>query len=146
MSIIEKIDHDFKEAMKARNEAVVSTLRMARSAFKNRQIDLGSELNEEEIVSVLRTMVKQYKDALQDFENAGRTDLATRQKAEIELLERYLPAGLSQDEIEAMTQKIISETGAGIKDFGKVMGLVMKEAAGRADGNTVREVVQKLLK
>jgi len=146
MSIIEKIEDDLKEAMKAKNEAAVSTLRMARSAFKNKQIELGSELNEEQTANVLRSMVKQYKDALQDFESAGRIDLSARQKAEIELLERYLPAGLSESEIEAMTQKIISETGSTVKDFGKVMGLVVKEAAGRADGNAVREVVQKLLK
>lgn len=146
MNIIEKIDNDFKEAMKAKNEAAVSTLRMARSAFKNKQIDLGKELSEDDAAQVLRTMIKQYKDALQDFAGAGRTDLAEKQKAEIELLERYLPAGLSEQEIEAMAQKIISESGATVKDFGKVMGLVMKEVAGRADGTAVRTAVEKYLK
>lgn len=146
MQIIEQIDNDLKEAVKAKNEPVVSSLRMARSAFKNKQIELGRELNEEEIAAILRTMVKQYRDALVDFTNAARTDLAVKQAAEIELLERYLPAGLTSTEIEAMTSKIITESQSTAKDFGKVMGLVMKEVAGRADGNTVREVVQRLLK
>jgi hypothetical protein len=146
MTIIERLDNDLKEAMKAKNEAALSTFRMARSSFKNKQIEAGRELSDEEAAAVLRTMIKQYKDALNDFTAAGRTDLAERQKAEVELLERYLPAGMEEKEIEAITQKIIAESGAGLKDFGRVMGAVMKEVAGRADGNAVRAVVQKLLK
>jgi uncharacterized protein len=146
MSILERIDADLKEAMKAKNEPVISTLRLARSAFKNKQIDLGHELTDDEAAGVMRTLVKQYKDALTDFESAGRKDLAEKQKSEIELLERYLPAGISEADIEVMTKKVIADTGSTAKDFGKVMGLVMKEVAGRADGNAVRAVVQKLLK
>jgi uncharacterized protein len=145
MTIIPRIDEDLKEAMKAKNESALSTLRLVRSAFKNKQIELGHELTEEEAASVLRTMVKQYRDALSDFTSAGRTDLASKQQAEIELIERYLPAGISEAEIEAMTKKVIADTSATSKDFGRVMGLVMKEVAGRADGNAVRAVVQHLL-
>lgn len=145
MTILEHIEQDLKEAMKAKNEAVVSTLRMARSAFKNKQIDVGHELSDEETSAVLRTLVKQYRDALSDFQSAGRTDLAEKQTAEIELLERYLPAGISEQDIETLTKNVLAGLGDGPKDFGRVMGLVMKEVAGRADGNAVRAVVQKLL-
>jgi len=91
-------------------------------------------------------MVKQYKDALNDFTTAGRTDLAEKQKAEIELLERYVPAPMPEAEIEALCVAAIKEMGATQKDMGKVMGSVMKQVAGRADGNTVREILQKHLK
>ena len=141
----EQIENDVKEAMKARNEPVVSALRMARAALKNKQIDLGHILNDEEVVAVLRSMVKQYKDALQDFTNSGRTDLATKQQAEIDLIERYLPASMSESNILAIVDRVVSETNATGTDMGKVMGLVMKEVAGRADGNTVRALVQKKL-
>lgn len=145
MSTIERIDQDLKEAMKAKNEAVVSTLRLARSSFKNKQIDLGHELTDEEAAGVLRTLVKQYRDALTDFQAAGRADLVEKQSAEIELLERYLPAGISEAEIEEIAKKVITDNGAAGKDFGRLMGAVMKDVAGRADGNTVRTVVQRLL-
>jgi hypothetical protein len=147
MTLIERLDADLKEAMKAKNEQVVSTLRMARSALKNKQIDLGvgKELSENDATAVVRTMVKQYKDALNDFETAGRTDLATKQRAEIELLEHYLPAPIAGAELEALCKVVIAETGATAKDIGKTMGLVMKKAEGRADGNAVRAMLEKLL-
>lgn len=145
MTIIERIDSDLKEGMKAKNESVVSSLRMVKSAFKNKQIDVGHPLTDEEATSVLRTIVKQYRDALSDFTSAGRTDLMEKQKTEIELLERYLPADISETEIEVIIKKAIADTGAASGEFGKVMGVVMKEVAGRADGNTVRTIVQRLL-
>jgi uncharacterized protein YqeY len=145
MSITERIDHDLKEGMKAKNEPVVSTLRLARSALKNKQIDLMRVLTEEEENAVLRMMVKQYKDALTDFTSAGRTDLAEKQASEIELLERYLPIGLTEAQIEEIISAVLAETGSDAKDAGKIMGAVMKQIAGRADGNTVRAVVQKRL-
>lgn len=147
MTTLERIDADFKEAMKAKNEAALSTIRMARTAIKNKQIDLmGKEMAEEDVQGVLRTMVKQYKDALQDFERAGRADLADKQRSEIELLERYLPPALSSEQIESTIRDVIAETGAAsAKDMGKVMGLAMKKLGGSADGVLVRDLVQKLL-
>lgn len=145
--LAERIDQDVKEAMKAKNEVVLSTLRMVRSALKNKQIDMvGKEMTDDDAVAVLRTMVKQYKDALNDFTTAGRTDLAEKQKAEIELLERYVPAPMPDSEIETLCIAAIAEMGATQKDMGKVMGSVMKQIAGRADGNTVRAILQKHLK
>lgn len=145
--LTDRIDHDLKEAMKARNESVLSALRLVHAAFKNKQIDLmGTEMSEEDATAVLRTMVKQYKDALADFEAAGRTDLAEKQKAEIEIIERYLPAPLSDAEIEAACTAVIAEMNATQKDMGKAMGAIMKRLGGRADGNTVRTILQKHLK
>ena len=147
MTTLERLEADVKEAMKAKNETVLSSLRMAKSAVKNKQIDLmGKDITEEDVQGVIRSMVKQYKDALQDFERAGRTDLADKQKTEIELLERYLPPAIGEAELEAMVKAAINETGAtSIKDMGKVMGLAMKKAGGAADGTQVRDIVQKLL-
>ena len=145
MSLIERIEQDVKEAMKAKNEAALSALRLVRSALKNKQIDLGNVPSEEEALAVVRMLVKQYKDALTDFEGAGRTDLAEKQKAEIDLLSRYLPAQMPDAEVEQLAKAAIAEMQATGKDVGRVMGAVMKNAGGRADGNTVRTIVQKLL-
>jgi uncharacterized protein YqeY len=145
MSTIERIDADLKEAMKAKNEATLSTLRLVRSALKNKQIDLQHELSEDDVVAVIRTMVKQYRDALADFSASGRQDLVDKQTAEIVLLERYLPAAMPETELTMICERIIKEQNATVKDMGKIMGLVMKEVNGRADGTTVRNIVQKLL-
>jgi uncharacterized protein YqeY len=145
MSTIERIDADLKEAMKAKNEIVLSTLRMVRSSLKNKQIEVMHELSEDEIVGVIRTMVKQYRDALADFSSAGRQDLVEKQTQEIVLLEKYLPAAMPEAELAAICERIIAEQNATLKDMGKIMGLIMKEVNGRADGNTVRAIVQKRL-
>lgn len=146
MSIIEQIDANLKEAMKSKNEVVLSTLRMARSALKNRQIDLHVDgLSDDDAEAVLRTMVKQYRDALGDFVASGREDLADKQRKEIEILEAYLPKGLSPEELEVICRRVIADQGATLKDLGKLIGVVMKEAKGKADGNAVRETLQRLL-
>lgn len=131
--------------MKQKNEPVLSTLRMVRSALKNKQIDLQHELSDDEAVAVIRTMVKQYRDALADFAASGRQDLVDKQTMEIALLEKYLPADMPEAELETICERIIKEQNATPKDMGRVMGLVMKEVDGRADGNTVRAIVQKIL-
>ena len=146
MSFVEQLDQDVKEAMKAKNESVLSALRLVRSAIKNKQIDLGHPLEDVEAQAVLKTLVKQYRDALVDFTTAGRTDLMEKQQAEITLLEKYLPAQMSEAEIEAIVQKVIAELQATPKDMGRVMGLSVKEVAGRADGSLVKAAVEKLLK
>ncbi len=146
MTLLEQIDADLKEAMKAKNEAATSTLRMVRAACKNKQIDSGHVLSEEEAALVMRTMVKQYKDALADFQAAGRNDLAEKQAKEIELIEHYLPALLNEAQVEEICQAVIAELKATPADMGKVMGAVMKRVAGQADGTVVRNAVQKLLK
>ncbi len=144
--ILEQIDADLKTAMKQKNELELSTLRLVRSALKNKQIDLGHVPSDDETQAVLRTLVKQYQDALVDFEKAGRSDLALHQKAELEVVKKYLPAALPAADLERIVKDAIGSVGAtSVAETGKVMGAAMKTVAGRADGNAVREVVQRLL-
>lgn len=146
MNLTERITADLKEAMKNKSELELSVLRLMRTASKNKEIEVMHPLSEEEFQAIIRTMIKQGKDALTDFTSAGRQDLVDRQTGEIAILERYLPPAMSSDELEAICQKIISETGAASpSDVGKVMGSIMKVVDGRADGSSVRTIVQRLL-
>ncbi len=143
MTLLERIDRDFVEAMKQKEEGRLSTLRMARAALKNRQIDTGRALTEQEASAVLKTMIKQYQDAFGDFERGGRDDLMEKQRREIDVLMSYLPPEISEDELRAMVKQALEASGA--TDFGKAMGVVMKAVDGRADGGRVREIVQSIL-
>lgn len=145
MGLFQQIEAEVKEAMKAKQEVVLSTLRLARTALKNRQIDLQHELSDDEVLAVMRTMVKQYRDALNDFLKAGRQDLVERQRLEIEVLERYLPVPLTDVEIETLCREQIDALQATPQDMGKVMGAVLKKAEGKADGARVRSIVERLL-
>jgi uncharacterized protein YqeY len=144
MTFVQTVDTDFKEAMKAKEEVRLSTLRMLRSALKNKQIDLQHELSDQEAMAVIKTMMKQYQDALNDFMNAGRTDLADRQQKELDILAMYLPPALSREELEAIVKDAVQSSG--VTDAGKAMGIAMKAVAGRADGTDVRAIVEALLK
>lgn len=141
MSILQRIDADFKEAMKAKDELALSVLRLVRTALKNKQIDGGHELTEEEVLQVLRTMIKQYQDAISDFANAGRQDLVDRQQREIDLIARYLPPPMAHAELERIVLDAIKESGA--TEIGRAMGVVMKAVNGQADGKDVRAIVEK---
>jgi len=143
MTILEQIDKDFKEAMKAKDEIRLSVLRLVRTALKNRQIELLHELSDQEAIAVLKTMIKQYQDALSDFSNAGRQDLVERQQKEIDIVATYLPPALPEEELERIVRDAVDASGT--TDFGKVMGAAMKAVDGRADGNAVRTIVQRML-
>ena len=145
MNLTERIEHDMKEAMKARNESALSALRLVRASLKNKQIDVGHPLSDEEAEHIIRTMVKQYTDALADFTSAGRMDLSEKQQKEIDLLKNYLPAQMREAEIEAIAKNVISTLNATQKDVGRVMGAVMKDVAGLADVNSVKAIVTQLL-
>lgn len=146
MTILEQINVDFVSAMKEKKEAELSTLRLLRSALKNKQIDLMRELKEEDILAVIRIQIKQLKDALPSFETAGRADLVDKTKAELIVLERYLPAELSDDDLEKVIRAALIEAEISSKvDMGKAMGAVMKAVAGQAGGNRVKELVEKIL-
>lgn len=145
MTLKERIDGDLTEAMKSRDEARLSTLRLLRSELKNREIEKRSPLNDEDIQGAIRTMVKQYKDALESFVASGRADLEEKQRREITVLEAYLPAELSDEEITAIVEGVVLELNAAPGDFGVAMGAAMKKVAGRADGNRVRDIVKKVL-
>ena len=138
---------DFKEAMKAKDDVRKNTISFARAAVKQYEVDNREELDDEGVIAILAKQVKMRKDALADFEQAGRTDLADGYKAEIEILEKYLPEQMSKEEILQIVQATKEELGleGTKKEMGKFMGAVMKKVGGNADGNTVREVIQGFL-
>lgn len=152
----EKTEADLKEALKQRDALRVSVIRMFLSALKNKAIEKrgktgpqtgGGELSEEEVVSILRSEVKKRKDSIQEFNKGGRQDLSDKETAELKLLEVYLPAEMSDEALEAIVKKIINNFGseAGVKNFGKIMGLVMKETKGQVSGDRVSKTVNKFL-
>lgn len=145
MNLAEQINEGIKEAMKARNEARLRALRNIKSAFL--LLDTaGGAVSDDDRVKALQKMAKQRKDSIEIFEKEGRNDLATKEKEELEIIETFLPAQLSEAEIEARIRAIIDETGAaGMKDLGKVMPASMKSMAGQADGKIISELVKNLL-
>ena len=147
MSLTEKIVADLTTSMKAQEALRTSTLRMVKAAMMNRQIEKGSELDDDEISKLLRTLVKQRRDSVEQYEKAGRQELADKEKAEIEIIEVYLPQSASREEIENAVTTAIAETGAtSMKDMGKVMKAVQAALTGRnADGRTISEIVKAKL-
>jgi len=146
MGLLEKIDQDFKSALKNKNEVVVSCLRMLKSSLKNKQVELGHSLSDEEIQKVIASMIRKGKEAVEEFKNGGREDLALKEEQEIKILYQYLPEQLSSDEIERILKEIIQEVSAqGPRDMGKVMKLAMSRMAGKAQGKEVSEIAKKLL-
>lgn len=143
MTVLERVEGDFKQAMKSKDELTLSVMRLVRSALKNKQIELARELKDEDAHAVLKTMIKQYQDALVDFQAAGRQDLLERQQKEIDIIVRYLPPSMPAEELEKVVVEAIKSSGA--TDMGKAMGAAMKAVAGRADGNEVRAIVQRHL-
>jgi uncharacterized protein YqeY len=145
-ALTEKIRTDLTAAMKAQEKDRLSTLRMLQSALKNEQISLGHELSDEEAMSVIRKAVKQRQDSIEQYSNAGRSELADKERAEMDLLRTYLPAEMSEDELESGLREIIASTGAqSKKDIGKVMKEATARYKGRADGKKIQEVVSRLL-
>lgn len=148
--ILEKVKTDLKEAMKVFDEAKVSTLRFLISAIHNKEIALrcaqGKNLPDEEVVEVIRQQIKQRKESIEAFKTGGRDDLVQKEQGELEILNKYLPQQISQEELEKIISETITQTGASAPgDFGKVMGQVMSKIKGRADGAMVAEMVKKKL-
>ena len=144
MSLRQEIFSTRDNAMKNKDVAALSTLRVLCSEIKNAEIAAQSELSDEDIQKVIARQVKQLKDAVVDFASAGRDDLVAKNNAEIALLEQYLPAQLSDEQIQAQVDTVIAELGENA-DMGRTMGAVMKRVAGQADGNRVRAFVQQAL-
>jgi hypothetical protein len=146
VSIKEKLRADLVTAMKARDELKVSTLRLVSSSIKNREIDERKELDDEGVLAVLTTAAKQRRDSIDQYEKGGRQDLADKEKAELVIIQEYLPQQLSKEEVAAFIKEAIAETGAaGAKDMGKVMKALMPKVKGKADGKLVNELVKELL-
>ncbi|HSL53919.1 MAG TPA: GatB/YqeY domain-containing protein [Pyrinomonadaceae bacterium] len=147
MTLTKQIVSDLTAAMKAQDAGRTSTLRMVKAAMMNRQIEKGSELDDEDMQKLLRSLVKQRRDSIEQYEKAGRQELVDKEKAEIEVIETYLPQAASQEEIEQAVSAAIADTGAtSMKDMGKVMKAAQAALAGKnADGKLVSEVVKAKL-
>ncbi len=147
MGLVEMIEKDLPTALKAQQALKVSVLRMMKAALKNKQVELGKLPEDSEAVAVLRTLMKQRRESIEQFRKGGREDLAEKEEAEIKIIETYLPAAVSDEEIDAAIAAAVTETGAaGPKDLGKVMKAVMAKLAGRnVDGKRVNEKVRSKL-
>ena len=148
MALKEKLMADFKDAMKAKDEVAKNTISFARAAIKQYEVDHREELSDDGIIAILSKQVKMRKDALSDFEKAGRTDLIESYKAEIEVLNRYLPEQLSDDKIRQIVEETAADLGieSGMQNMGKLMGSVMAKVKGVADGGQVKKLVEEFLK
>ncbi len=144
MSLKERIISDMTAAMKAKDAARLSTLRMVKASVMNREIEKGSALTDEELTKAMQSLVKQRRDSIEQYEKAGRQELADKERSEIEVIEGYLPQAASREEIEQAVVAAISETGAtSMRDMGAVMKATQARLAGRnADGRTVSEIVK----
>jgi len=143
MSLKAQIMDDIKTAMKAKDKDKVGTIRMLTAAIKQVEVDERRELADADVLSIVSKMIKQRKDAAEQFKQADRQDLADKELAEIEILKLYLPAQLSTEEIDAVVKQVIADTGAsGMQDMGQVMGAVKAKVAGQADMGEVSQIVK----
>ncbi|MEW8104061.1 MAG: GatB/YqeY domain-containing protein [Candidatus Thiodiazotropha endolucinida] len=142
----EQILDDVKAAMKAKQKSRLGTLRLITAAIKQREVDERTELDDSQVLAILEKMIKQRRDSIKQYESAGRLELAEQEKSEIAIIETYMPAGLSDDEISVMVDNAITETNAsGMQDMGKVMGLLKPRMQGRADMGKVSGLVKQKL-
>jgi uncharacterized protein YqeY len=147
MSLMKKIAEDMTTAMKARDQARLAPLRMAKAALMNREVEKGRELDDAEAQLVVASLIKQRRDSVEQFLKGGREELAARETAEIATLEAYLPPPVDRADIERAVDEAIKESGAtSAKDLGRVMKAVMTKVAGRgADGKVINEIVRRRL-
>ncbi len=146
MSLKEQLNESMKTAMKARDNLRLSAVRMIRSAVKNREIDSRVEMDDQGIIEVISSLVKQRRESIRMYQEGNRSDLVEKEEAELAVLMEFLPIQLSVDEINALIDRIIAETGAaGPKDMGKVMKMLTPLTAGKADGKAVSDAVKQKL-
>ncbi len=146
MGLKDKVELSIKEAMKAKQTAVLRGLREIKAQLLLAETSGQGEVTEEKEISVLQKMAKQRQDSIAIYEEQDRTDLAQKEKEELEVIMQFLPEPLSTEELTAMVQNIITKLGAsGMKDMGRVMPAAKEAASGRADGRTLSEIIRKLL-
>ncbi|MCY3068431.1 GatB/YqeY domain-containing protein [Aerococcus sp. JJEM-2022b] len=146
MAKIDQLNQDMKEAMKAKDKFHLSVIRMLKGALQKAEIDKEEALTDDEELSILSRELKQRKDSVNEFHEAGRDDLADQTAKEIEIVENYLPKQLSEEEITQAVKEVIDQVGASsMKDFGKVMGTAVAKLKGQADGNQIQKVAKSLL-
>ena len=147
MSLEQKLQEDMKLAMKSRDVSRLSTIRLLRSSVSYARIDKGEELTDDEVLEVLSREAKRCREAIEAAEAGGRSDVADKERAELEIINGYLPAQLDEAEIESIAREIVAQVGASQpKDMGKVMGPLMQRIRGRADGKLAGQVVERLLR
>ena len=143
MSLKETLNNDIKSAMKTKDKETLAVLRMIKTAVQAAEIDKKEELNAEEELTILAREAKQRRESLAEFVKAGRDELVAKTEAEIEIVERYLPKQLSVEEVKEVIATVAEKIGATTqKEFGKLMGAVMQELKGKADGNVIKEQVK----
>lgn len=146
MSLKEKLSEDMKAAMRAKESDKLATIRLINAAIKQREVDERIELGDDQVLSVIEKMIKQRKDSITQFEAGGRQDLADKEKAEIVVLAAYMPAQMSDAEVQAEVAAAIAQSGAsGPQDMGKVMAVLKPKLAGRADMTAVSGLVKSAL-
>ena len=149
MSIVEQIKSDMKDAMRAKDAQALTALRGLLSAFTNELVAIGrtpqDSLSDEETITVIKRASKQRKDAIEQFEKGGRPELAEDEKAELAVIEKYLPATMSLEDIKTIAEAKIAEFGGDKTKLGQIIGAVLKQTAGQADGSDVKKVVTELL-
>lgn len=146
MDVRKEIANEMVTAAKTKDREALSALRMIRAALHNKEIDLRGELTSEDVLQVLSSMIKQRRDSIEQFKSGGRADLVEKEERELAIIKRFMPAQLSQEEIEREIEKAIAEAGAAsVRDMGKVMKILMPKLTGKADGKTVSEMVRKTL-
>jgi uncharacterized protein YqeY len=147
MDLKEKIKNDLKNSMKSGDNITRGVLRMLSSDFKNLEIDKKKELTDDDVVEIIKRNIKSRKDSIEQYTKGNREDLASQEKNELKILEKYMPEQISEEEIRKIVKKIISESEASsASDFGRVMGMAMKEIGNKADGNVVGRIVREELK
>lgn len=146
MSLKEKLSEDMKAAMRAKESEKLATIRLINAAIKQREVDERVELGDDQVLSVIEKMIKQRKDSITQFEAGGRQDLADKEKSEITVLAAYMPAQMSEAEVQAEVATAVTQAGAsGPQDMGKVMAVLKPKLAGRADMTAVSALVKAAL-
>jgi len=146
MSLQDQLTEAMKSAMKAKQVIRLSTIRGIKTAVKNKEIELGHPLEDQEVIAVISTLVKQRKESAEVYRANDRPELAAKEEEELQVLKEFLPSQLSEAELAAMVETVISETGAeGMKDMGRVMKLLTEKTTGRADGKLVSQMVRSRL-
>jgi hypothetical protein len=144
--LVDSIEVDFKMAMRAKDELALSSLRNLKSEMKNSQIQKGQDLTEEDVIALIRRKIKQHKDSISSFQAGNRPDLVEHEQQQLKVLEKYLPAQMSEEQVREIVRVVIADIGATTKDFGKVMKEVLVRAAGQTDGTIVSKIVKEELK
>ena len=146
MSLVDQLNTDLKTAMKAKDRVTMETIRSLKKMLRDKEIEKNDDLSDEEQIKVLSSAAKRRRESIESYEEGGRQELADQEKAELKVIEQYLPEQMSEEEITSLVDTVIEETGAStMRDMGMVMGKVMPQVQGKADGNAVKNIVQQKL-